>query len=87
MKFIQPRPFADPAIAARKIVEIANAGLIDMAQSIFVCSRRPTTGQRVEYKHDGTPLLDQHEIVVCPSCAKVHLLDRQTGKEKVFFRP
>jgi hypothetical protein len=44
---------------------------------VFAC---PTTGQRVEYKHDGTPLLDQHEIVVCPSCMKVHLLDRQTGK-------
>jgi len=24
MKFVEPRPFADPAVAARKIVEIAN---------------------------------------------------------------
>jgi hypothetical protein len=25
MKFIQPRPFADPEVAARKLVELANA--------------------------------------------------------------
>jgi len=24
MKFVQPRPFADPEVAARKIIEIAN---------------------------------------------------------------
>jgi len=41
-------------------------------------------GQRVDHmfdKRDEMPLLvDQHEIVVCPSCAKVHFLNRQTGK-------
>ena len=25
MKFVQPRPFADPEIAARKLLELANA--------------------------------------------------------------
>jgi len=31
-----------------------------------------------EYKK--MPMVDQHEIVVCPSGTKVHFMNRQTGK-------
>jgi hypothetical protein len=51
------------------------------SHTTFTC---PTTGQRVDHVFDKCeempPLLDQHEVVVCPSCAKVHFISRQTGK-------
>ena len=46
----------------------------------FTC---PTTGQRVDHvfdRRDETPLADQYEIVVCPSYAEVHFINRLTGK-------
>jgi hypothetical protein len=46
----------------------------------FTC---PTTGQRVDHVFDRrneTPLVDQYEIVVCPSCTKVHFINSLTGK-------
>jgi hypothetical protein len=38
MKFVAPRPFADPDVAARKLVEIANS--IEAAQDGRICIER-----------------------------------------------
>jgi hypothetical protein len=38
MKFIEPRPFADPAAAARKLMEIANS--VEAVQDVASLSRR-----------------------------------------------
>jgi hypothetical protein len=48
---------------------------------VFTC---PRTGQRVDHVFDKRdempPLVDQHEVVVCPSCVMVHFINRHTGK-------
>ncbi len=47
---------------------------------MFTC---PTTGRRVDHvfdNRDDMPMVDQYEIVACPSCAKLHFINRQTGK-------
>jgi hypothetical protein len=50
------------------------------SHTAFTC---PITGQRVDHvfdRRDETPLVDQYEIVACPSCAEVHFINRLTGK-------
>ena len=51
------------------------------SHAAFTC---PTTGQRVDHVFDSRdetpPSVDRYEIVVCPSCSKVHFMNRQTGK-------
>lgn len=46
---------------------------------IFTC---PTTGQLVQHWLDrrDQALPNDHEMVVCPACVKIHFVNRQTGK-------
>jgi hypothetical protein len=51
------------------------------SHTAFTC---PTSGQRVDHVFDRRdempPLVDQYEIVVCPSCAKLLFINLQTRK-------
>jgi hypothetical protein len=50
------------------------------SRAAFTC---PITGHRVDHvfdRRDEMPMVDQYEIVACPSCAKLHFINRQTGK-------
>jgi hypothetical protein len=44
----------------------------------------PENGERVDRVFDKRdemqPLVDEHEIIVCPSCGRVHFINQQTGK-------
>ena len=51
MKYVAPRPFADPAVAARKLLEIANA--TEAVRTAASTSRRST--RPFLYKEAGTP--------------------------------
>jgi hypothetical protein len=46
---------------------------------IFTC---PTTSQRVQHWLDKRDEVrpNDHEMVICPACAKIHFVNRQTGK-------
>jgi hypothetical protein len=46
---------------------------------IFTC---PTTGARVQHWLDKRDQVwpNDHEMVVCPACAKIHFINRQTGQ-------
>jgi hypothetical protein len=50
-----------------------------MAPFIFRC---PATGLNVQYRLDDDPDIsdNEYEGVMCPSCTKMHLLNRKTGK-------
>jgi hypothetical protein len=42
----------------------------------------PTTGELVQHwldKRDPSAASD-HEMVICPACARIHFVNRQTGK-------
>ena len=51
MKFINQRPYADPVVAARKLLEIANATEAVQDGRIFI---EKINGQFL-FKEDGTP--------------------------------
>jgi hypothetical protein len=51
MKFINQRPYADPAVAARKLLEIANATEAVQDGRIYI---EKTNGQFL-FKEGGTP--------------------------------
>ena len=51
MKFVQPRPFADPEVAARKIIEIANG--VEAAQDGRIHIEK--ISGRFLYQLKGTP--------------------------------
>jgi len=50
-----------------------------MAKFLFTC---PTTLYRVQQwlVDDDNVSDDEYEVITCPACAKVHLLNRKTGK-------
>jgi hypothetical protein len=51
-----------------------------MAQLIFRCAR---TGLNVQvWLPDEAPTVqaDSYEVVTCPACARVHLVNKTTGK-------
>jgi hypothetical protein len=50
-----------------------------MGNVVFRC---PATGVNVQYRVDDDPDVsdNEYEGVMCPSCAKMHLLNRKTGK-------
>jgi len=50
-----------------------------MAGVIFIC---PTTDLSVRHWLDDDENIgeNEYEVVACPACAKVHLINRKTGK-------
>jgi hypothetical protein len=49
-----------------------------MATIAFVC---PMTELSVQHRlNDGKDLSEDEHIVRCPACAKLHLINRKTGK-------
>jgi hypothetical protein len=50
-----------------------------MAPVIFTC---PTTSMNVQQwmLDDADALDDEYEVITCPACAGLHLLNRKTGK-------
>jgi len=50
-----------------------------MTAVIFIC---PLTDLSVEHwlDEDEDVSENEHEVIVCPACAKVHLIHRKTGK-------
>jgi hypothetical protein len=51
MKFVNQRPYADPAVAARKLLEIANATEVVQDGRIYI----ETINGQFLYKEGGTP--------------------------------
>ncbi len=50
-----------------------------MAKVLFVC---PSTAFKVQHwlEDDDDASDDEYEVITCPACAKVHLINRKTGK-------
>jgi len=50
-----------------------------MVHSVFRC---PATGLNVQHQLDDDPDIsdNEYEGIMCPSCTKMHLLNRKTGK-------
>jgi hypothetical protein len=53
-----------------------------MAAVIFIC---PLTDLSVQHWMDDDEIIseNEHEVVACPACTKVHLINRKTGKPLV----
>jgi len=50
-----------------------------MAHFLFKC---PVTGFNVQHKWDDDPDVseNEYEAIACPACARMHLINRKTGK-------
>jgi len=50
-----------------------------MAHFLFRC---PSTGLNVQHRWDDDPDVseNEYEVVPCPACARMHLINRKTGK-------
>jgi len=71
MKFVEPRPFADPDAAARKIVEIANG--IEAAQEAQFCWDRKPVWAAEDINRAQQDWCDR-EAADCVESANRHLL-------------
>jgi hypothetical protein len=60
-KFVQPRPFADPEVAARKIVELAHAFQPIQDERIYI---EEINGPLL-FKHKGTPTEYSAGLKIC----------------------
>ena len=54
-KFVEPRPYADPEAAARKIVELANAVEADAADPRAWLAQPPSCGATPQAPTSGNP--------------------------------
>jgi hypothetical protein len=50
-----------------------------MPHILFTC---PTTSEQVQrWLEDGEDLTEnEYELIICPACARLHFLNRKTGK-------
>ena len=52
----------------------ADKGGMDM---IFIC---PRTGMKVQHRQEASAADNDYEVVTCPACARLHFVNRKTGK-------
>jgi hypothetical protein len=50
-----------------------------MSAVIFICPMTDLSVQHCLDDDEGIPE-NEYEVVTCPACAKVHLINRRTGK-------
>ena len=67
------------AFALDQVAALQSRHILAMAHSVFRC---PTTGFNVQHQLDDDAHIPEteYEAVTCLACAKLHLINRKTGK-------